>query len=62
MQVSIDQLETFSQKYVTAVVFHELGHCILGKEHIDDPSNIMNIELNEQILSQSPKDWADDLL
>lgn len=61
MQISIDQLESVSQKYVSAVVFHELGHCILGKEHINDPSNIMNTTLNQQILAQSPEKWANSL-
>ena len=61
MQISIDELETASQKYVSAVVFHELGHCLFGLEHNKDSAHIMFERMTETILNSSPKQWAQDL-
>ncbi len=61
MQISIDELEGASQKYVSAVVFHELGHCLFGLEHNKDSAHIMFEGMTKTIINRSPEQWAQDL-
>lgn len=62
MQISIDHLEKSSEKHVEAVVFHELGHCILGLGHADDETHIMHETINDIQINKSYVEWSDELL
>lgn len=61
MQISIEKLESASNEFVSAVVFHELGHCLLGLEHTADETNIMAAQISDELISRGPVAWAGDL-
>ncbi len=35
-------LQTASDDLLSEIILHELGHCVLGRDHSDDPTSIMH--------------------
>ena len=62
MQISVEHLKSASNKYVSAVVFHELGHCLLGLEHNNNPDHIMSASINDAQLGGDYSSWAAELM
>lgn len=45
----------------TEVIYHEMAHCLLGKEHVDNPNNYMYYSLVDMPKEEVKKQFIKDL-
>ena len=53
------KLRDVESKIVRVVMFHELGHCIMASDHVDDPLDLMNPTVPYNITDQEIEDRID---
>jgi hypothetical protein len=53
------QLRNAESRMVRIVMFHELGHCIMASDHVDDPLDLMNPTVPYNITDQEIEDRID---
>lgn len=65
--VDIEAWNNSSEEFKEVIVFHELGHCVLGREHLDEQENgaclsIMHSGLTDCVITLGDEDIREEYL